>query len=249
MNCSRDWIEAYLDDELDAAQHAAIEQHLATCPNCSETCARVREQKARIKAAAPYYAPPLDVQQSVRDALQRAGTEKAKPTWEAPWKWLTVAASLLLMVSVFWNLALLRTRSSEADVAENVLNDHIRSLIGAHLVDVPSSDQHTVKPWFAGKLDFSPAVKDLEAQGFPLVGGRVEYLAGRRVAALVYHRRQHVVTLFIWPDASSSGDARISRNGYDLLHWTTGPMTYWAVSDVSNPDLEKFRTLYRQAER
>jgi len=153
---------------------------------------------------------------------------------------------LLLVASVAWNLAQLRPRSFQTDLAENVLSDHIRSLIGTRLVDVPSSDQHTVKPWFAGKLDFSPEVKDLEAQGFPLVGGRIEYLAGRRVAALVYHRRQHVITLFIWPDASSSGaDAGISRNGYNLLHWTAGPMTYWAVSDVSTSDLEKFQSLYR----
>jgi anti-sigma factor RsiW len=247
MNCSRDLIEAYLDDELDAAQHSAVEQHLATCPNCSEAYAGLRKQKASIRAAAPYYTPPPNLQQSVRDALRRAGTEKAKPpVSEVPWRWLAVAASLLLVVSVSWNVARLRPRSSEANVAENVLSDHIRSLLGTRLVDVPSSDQHTVKPWFAGKLDFSPEVKDLEAQGFPLVGGRIEYLAGRRVAALVYHRRQHVITLFIWPDASSSGvDARISRNGYNLLHWTAGPMTYWAVSDVSASDLEKFRTLYR----
>jgi anti-sigma factor RsiW len=246
MSCSRDLIEAYLDDELDAAQHSAFEQHLAACANCSDTYTRLRQQKANIKTAAPYYTPPPNLQRSVRDALRRAGTEKAKPVSEVPWRWLALAASLLLVVSVSWNVAQLRPRSSGADVAENVLSDHIRSMIGTRLVDVPSSDQHTVKPWFAGKLDFSPDVKDLEAQGFPLVGGRIEYLAGRRVAALVYHRRQHVITLFIWPDASSSSvDAGISRNGYNLLHWTSGPMTYWAVSDVSASDLQNFRNLYR----
>ena len=246
MNCSRDLIEAYLDDELDAAQHSAVEQHLATCPNCTEAYARIRKQKAGIKAAAPYYKPPPNLQQSVRKALRRVETGKVKPASEVPWRWLTIAASLLLVASVSWNLAHLRPRSAETDVAESVLSDHIRSLIGTRLVDVPSSDQHTVKPWFAGKLDFAPDVKDLEAQGFPLVGGRLEYLPGRRVAALVYHRRQHVITLFIWPEtASSAVDAKISRNGYNLLHWTAGPMTYWAVSDVSASDLEQFRTLYR----
>jgi anti-sigma factor RsiW len=246
MNCSRNLIEAYLDDELDAARHSAVEQHLATCESCSEIHTRLREQKATIRATAPYYSPPPNLQQSVRDALRRTGRAKTKPVWEVPWRWLTIAASMLLVVSVSWNLAQLRPRSSEAQVADNVLSDHIRSLIGTRLVDVPSSDQHTVKPWFAGKLDFSPEVKDLEAQGFPLVGGRIEYLAGRRVAALVYHRRQHVITLFIWPDASSSGvDAGISRNGYNLLHWTAGPMTYWAVSDVSASDLQNFRNLYK----
>jgi anti-sigma factor RsiW len=246
MNCSRDLVEAYIDDELDAAQHSVVEQHLATCQNCSETCARLRKQKADVKAAAPYYKLPAELHRSIREALRRVGTEKAKPVWEVPWRWLAIAASVLLVVSVSWNLTRLRPRSYEAEVAENVLSDHIRSLLGTHLVDVPSSDQHTVKPWFAGKLDFSPDVRDLEAQGFPLVGGRIEYMAGRRVAALVYHRRQHVINLFIWPDASSSGvDVGISHNGYNLLHWTAGPMTYWAVSDVSTADLEKFRSLYR----
>jgi len=124
------------------------------------------------------------------------------------------------------------------------LDDHIRSLISGHLADVPSSDRHTVKPWFAGKLDFSPEVKDLGAEGFPLAGGRVEYIAGRRVAALVYQRRQHVIDLFTWPETSREGPLKISRNGYNALHWTARGMTYWAVSDVSAGDLEKLRELY-----
>jgi anti-sigma factor RsiW len=131
-------------------------------------------------------------------------------------------------------------------MAEIVLNDHLSSLLGSHLLDVVSSDQHTVKPWFAGKLDFSPDVKDLAAQGFPLAGGRVDYLAGRRVAALVYHRRQHVINLFIWPGGSSApSPTGITHNGYNLLHWTAGRMTFWAVSDVSSAELQDFRNRLR----
>jgi anti-sigma factor RsiW len=144
---------------------------------------------------------------------------------------------------VSWNLLQLR-RPTGADLASNVLADHIRSLLGSGPVEVASSDQHTVKPWFAGKLDFSPEVKDLQAQGFPLAGGRVDYLDGHRVAALVYHRRLHVITLFIWPVGSAAVSASsVSQNGYHLLHWTDSSMNYWAVSDVSIGELENFKAL------
>ena len=247
MNCSLDLIEAWLDEELDAAQQAAVEQHVAACPDCSQACARLRKQKAGIKAVAPYYSAPPELRQSIRTALQRLATKEDRPPMPAvPWRWLAIAASLLLVVSVSWNLIQLRPRAPETNLAENVLSDHIRSLLGTHLVDVVSSDQHTVKPWFAGKLDFSPPVKDLEAKGFPLAGGRIEYVAGRRVAALVYRRRQHVINVFIWPGGSSSAsETGISRNGYNLLHWTDGAMTYWAVSDVSSAELDTLRTLFR----
>lgn len=243
MTCSLDLIEAYADQELDAAQHAAVEQHLTTCPDCAKVCARLRKQKAGIKSAVTYYTAPSDLKDSIRRGLRRVEAERAPIV---PWRWLAIAACVLLALSVSLNFVQLRPRVSDVALAETVLTDHIRSLIGTHLVDVESSDQHTVKPWFAGKLDFSPDVRDLAPQGFPLAGGRIEYLAGRRVAALIYHRRQHIINLFIWPEGTSSGsDAAFSRNGYNLLHWTSGPMTYWAVSDVSTADLQDFRNLLR----
>jgi anti-sigma factor RsiW len=244
MNCSQDLVEAYMDGELDAAQYAVVKQHLAACPDCSEAYARLSRQKAGVKAAAPYYSAPPKLQRSVRQALQRLSAEEARPpVREAPWRGLAIAASLLLVVSVSWNL---RPRPGEGDLANSVLADHIRSLLGPNPVDVMSSDQHTVKPWFAGKLDFSPDVKDLAVQGFPLAGGRIDYLADRRVAALVYHRRQHVITLFIWPAGSqSASETSTSRNGYNLLHWTDGAMTYWAVSDASTAELKDFHSLYK----
>jgi anti-sigma factor RsiW len=161
---------------------------------------------------------------------------------------MAVAATVLLVASVSSNFLQLRHGAADNSIAESVVGDHIRSLIGTHLVDVPSSDQHTVKPWFAGKLDFSPEVKNFETDGFPLVGGRVEYLAGRRVAALVFRRRQHVINVFTWPagSARAGGEVRLARDGYNLLQWTDGPMTYWAASDVSARDLDRLRDLYRR---
>ncbi len=130
-------------------------------------------------------------------------------------------------------------------MAQNILSSHVRSLIGTHLLDVVSTDRHTVKPWFNGKLDFSPDVRDFASDGFPLIGGRIEYVSGRTAAALVYHRRQHVINVFTWP--SSPDDAKeshFSRNGYNELEWTNGSMTYWAVSDVALADLQKFKDLW-----
>lgn len=246
MTCSRDLIEAYLDRELDAGLQATVEEHVASCPDCSETCAQLRREKAGVRAAAPYYRAPAGLQETVRQELRRIHSPHASTAQPVPWRGLAIAASFLLALSVGWNLIQLRPRPAKAVLADAVVSDHVRSLLGTHLVDVPSSDQHTVKPWFAGKLDFSPEVRDLDTQGFPLQGGRIEYLAGRRVAALVYKRREHVINLFIWPaGADSEPDGTESLNGYHLIHWTTGPMAYWAISDAGLGELGAFRDLYR----
>ena len=237
MNCSRDLVEAWLDEELDPGGAAAIARHIEECSDCAQISARLREQKSRIRAEAPYYRAPADLRESIRGALRRSDM----PAREKHWRAIAIAACVLLALSVVWSV--LRTPRAP-QLAESVLDDHIRSLISGHTVDVPSSDRHTVKPWFAGKLDFSPEVKDLGTEGFPLDGGRVEYVAGRRVATLVYHRRQHVIDLFTWPGASEEGPLKTSRNGYNTLHWSGGGMTYWAVSDISMDELERLRELY-----
>jgi anti-sigma factor RsiW len=165
-----------------------------------------------------------------------------------PWRWLAIAAALLLAVSAAWNVALFRSRSSGADlIAESVLSSHVRSLMGAHLLDVPSSDRHTVKPWFNGKLDFSPDVRNFAAQGFPLIGGRIDYVGGRPVAALVYQRRQHIINLFTWPSsAAAGGESEVTHNGYHVLHWNSAGMAWWTVSDLNAGELRQFENLYRQ---
>jgi anti-sigma factor RsiW len=134
--------------------------------------------------------------------------------------------------------------ASEAMVAE-LVDNHVRSLIGDHLTDVRSTDQHNVKPWFNGKIDFAPRVVDLASQGFPLIGGRVDYIKGHTAAALVYGRRKHFVNVFIWPAGSTDvGDRSRQSNGYSLLHWVTDGLSYWAVTDASQTDLTAFREAY-----
>jgi anti-sigma factor RsiW len=262
MNCSRELLEGYVDEELEAAVKADVEAHLAGCRNCTETYARLREQQAAIRSQAPYYEAPAELRQSIRSALSKASAEEFRiapvmpmispaiapisASRERPWRWLAIAASFLFACSLGWNLTHLHPGLSERDVvADNVLSSHVRSLIGTHLLDVVSTDQHTVKPWFNGKLDFAPQVKDFAPDGFPLIGGRIEYLSGRSVAVLVYQRRKHVINLFNWPSTSTDEKQhRDARKGFNELEWSDGSMTYWAISDLSSAELQQFKELW-----
>jgi anti-sigma factor RsiW len=246
MNCSRELITGLVDEELDPDMRAEVEEHLAGCRDCSEEFSQILERQAAIRSLAPYYNAPDHLQQSVRNALKRVASEKPKAeARNVPWRLLAMAASVLLACSLGWNFSQLRNRTPENEIiAENLLSSHVRSLMGTHLLDVVSTDQHTVKPWFNGKIDFSPVVKDLAPQGFPLIGGRIEYLSGRAGAALVYQRRKHIINLFTWPSvASDAKESRLSRNGYNELQWTDKSMTYWAVSDLGLAELQQFREL------
>jgi anti-sigma factor RsiW len=247
MTCARarDLIEAYFDHELDADLRAAVEEHLTTCNSCTEAHRLLEQLREGMQTEGLRYHLPAHLQAQVQTAVRRVARRRGR---SLPWQGMAIAASLLLAVSLTWNLALLRTRNtSGGGIDQNVLASHVRSLIGAHLLDVPSSDQHTVKPWFNGKLDFSPDVKDLASQGFPLIGGRIDYLDGRPVAALVYQRRQHVINVFTWPSsAPGDGGSEPRHNGFNLIHWNQAGMTYWAVSDLNPSELRQFVDLYRK---
>jgi len=199
---------------------------------------------ALIREAMPPLTAPDDLREAIRSQLRARG-RAALPLSATPSRWWLAsprasqwlaAASLLLVVGAGgWRLGRIqgRDRAQSEAVAQGALASHLRSLLGDHLTDVASTDRHTVKPWFAGKLDFSPPVADLATQGFPLIGGRVDYIGGRRVAALVYKHGAHFINVFVWP--TSGGDTSVTSvaiQGYTVLHWTKGGMTYWAVSDV-----------------
>ncbi len=249
MKCSssQDLLELYLDQELDARESAELQEHMETCAACRGLYQRLKQLQSDIRTQATRHTAPAHLQQSVRAAVRKAASSEAPPR-PVRWNWMAVAASVLLCVSLAWNLAFLRSRSSEKDIlAQEVLSSHLRSLIGTHLLDVPSTDQHTVKPWFNGKLNFSPDVKDFSSQGFPLIGGRIEYIGDQPVAALVYQRRKHLINLFTWPSRSSSqsGYSEEKQSGYNLVFWNQDGMTYWAVSDLALTDLEQFVHLYK----
>jgi anti-sigma factor RsiW len=187
---------------------------------------------------ATYHRAPDDLRERVRASL--AGVEReGRPSWFA--RLLPMAVAMAAVALVSWNLALrTATLGEEELLARDVVTAHVRSLMSeGHLNDVASSDQHAVKPWFTGKLDFAPPVQDLASAGFTLTGGRLDYVNGRAVAALTYKYRQHVVNVFVWPaaDAQEVAPIAFSRQGYSILHWNRGAMRYWAVADMAPAQL------------
>lgn len=244
------FIDAYVDEELDPVNNLEFERHLETCTDCRERCDQVKELQRSVRTHRPYFAAPDGLEHRIRTRLRAADGAQTRTfryrTFSA-WQLSAVAASivgLILFSSIF--VTMLRRPAGET-IAEQVVSSHIRSLMENHLTDVPSSDQHTVKPWFNGKLDFSPPVKDLKAEGFPLTGGRLDYLNGRPVASLLYRRRQHVINLFVWPSSPSDSASQTSTiRGYNLVHWTQSGMTYWAVSDLNSRELNEFAANQRE---
>ncbi len=234
-------IEAYLDGELDAAQKADMEQHLSECGDCGLVYERLSNLRNDLRVSAPRYEASELLRARVRNSLRAeagATTIRAR-VWEVN-AW-AIAATVLLAISLGWNVMQLRSRS---DVAQEIVSSHIRSLIGDHLLDVPSTDQHNVKPWFNGKLDYAPDVKDFATAGFPLAGGRVDYLDHKPAAALVYRRRQHVINLFVWPSGNRV-TAPEAVSGFNLVAWTSSGMNYCAISDLNAAELRQFAALYR----
>jgi anti-sigma factor RsiW len=244
-------VEPYLDGELDASQNAEIDQHLSACQSCAFIHARLNGLGINLRTLAPRYDAPAHLRAQVLGSLQRAA--KPTPGWRSfvgSRRWMAsawaMAATALLTVSISWNVMQLRSlKNAGGAVAGEIVSSHVRSLIGDHLLDVPSTDQHNVKPWFNGKLDYSPEVKDFAASDFPLVGGRVDYIDHRPVAALVYKRRQHVINLFVWPSSSPLAAPR-SVSGFNLDAWSEAGMNYCAISDLNQAELLQFADLYQQ---
>jgi anti-sigma factor RsiW len=241
-------INGYVDGELDLVKSIEIEQHLAECPSCSRTYKGLRSVSAVVRNDALRFQPPPDFEKRLRSTLRREDKAEGKPV-SFRWSWLLAATLCGAILIVGLSLAGMFTRQSPDDLlAQEVVSSHVRSLMADHLTDVPSSDQHTVKPWFDGKLDFSPTVKDLTQQGFTLTGGRLDYIGNRPVAALVYLRRQHPINLFVWPATATPvmNEKALERQGYNMIRWSNGGMNYWAVSDLNLAELQQFAQLLQQ---
>src|SRR6266850_522706 len=249
MDCetARDLLHAYADNELDAMISRELEAHLRDCRGCERAFAADRAVKTVVANPALLHAAPSALRDRLRAAgvFSPPGTKAEHERKRVPWRMLALAASVVIVTGLTWALinTLARPGANEL-VAQAALASHLRSLqADAHLLDVESTDQHTVKPWFAGRIDFAPPVRDLAGRGFPLIGGRLDFLRDRDVAALVYRRGKHLINLFIWPGDSGQSDAE--RRGYNLVHWSDGGMTFWAVSDLNAAELHQFAELFR----
>lgn len=238
-------LQGYVDGELDLVRSLEFEEHLRSCQSCTRAMENERVLRTALNAGSFYYEAPPGLETRIRAALH-AGEKSETSLRILPWSWRRLALGLAVALVAVWSLiSILKSSSAESALEQELVSSHVRSLMADHLTDVPSSDQHTVKPWFNGKLDFSPQVLDLSRDGFTLIGGRLEYVGNRAVAGLVYQRRKHIINVYIWP-AQAGADAGVKtamRQGYNLIRWTGNGMTYWAVSDIAPSDLQELESI------
>src|SRR5713101_2365965 len=252
VNCdlTRPVLHGYLDSEMDATRAAEFERHLEGCRECATALGAEESLRLSLQRSGLYENAPVALRKKIRASLNDA-TSSSAGVQILVWQWLTVAATILIVASVSW-FAWLRPVKDSASTAPftaaEIIDAHVRSLQPGHLTDVASTDQHTVKPWFDGKLAFVPPVKDFADEGFSLVGGRLDVLGGQNVAALVYSRRKHIINVFVMP--TREPDTPIHppglRQGYQWRHWRRQGMEYCAVSDVSDSDLYELAQLIYQ---
>lgn len=240
-------VQALFDGELDAAASLETEQHLNGCAECSALLEELTRTRAALRSAAPYYRADAALRERVTRALAREdkpATAGALAAWFARSRvfWLGLAsggagaalATAMLMLTLFAPV-------DETVVAE-LSGAHVRSLMANHLIDIASSDHHTVKPWFAGQADVSPPVTDFAAQGYPLAGGRIDYIEGRRAAVVVYRRGKHVINVFTWPSKRPlPSDAE--HDGYRMVFWRSDDLVFAAVSDAAASEIEGLKKL------
>jgi mycothiol system anti-sigma-R factor len=237
-------VHGYLDGELDAARASEFEKHLQSCSQCVAELEAQDGLRSSIRGAHLYEKAPASLRKKVLKDIKGETSQKAG--WFFPrLTWAAVAACAVFLLLIFAGWRQFTGGRNETLLAKELVDDHIRSLQPGHLTDVVSSDQHTVKPWFDGKIDFAPPVRDFAAQDFPLVGGRLEVINGHSVAAMVYGRRKHFINVFVWPSHDSADMKSGSVQGYNWAQWQNGEFEMWAVSDASAADLEALRRLFQ----
>ncbi len=245
-------IQALVDGELDAVHTAEIEARIASCSGCAAEQARLLALRQVLRGEGVRAAAPASLHARLAGLAPVTPTPAPAPAPRVvplrkprPWAWMGSGAGMALAACAA--LFLVVGQFGQADtLGPALVASHIRSMQADHLTDVVTSDQHVVKPWFDGKLDYSPPVIDLKDQGFALVGGRLDYLDHRDVAAIVYRRGHHIINLFVWPSDGSAGPAAPhAEQGYEIRHWTSAGMSWWAVSDVNPADLALFETLMK----
>jgi anti-sigma factor RsiW len=255
MNCNelKLLLDGYSDGELDLVEHGQVEMHVGDCSACRDIYQKNISLRNALAHESFYYRAPAHLRERVFasfEPFENDGREKLSWWQWRPWlSWEWAAAFSLLVIVIM--LAMWSVRSPDDALANDLVASHVRSLMADHLTDVASTDQHTVKPWFDGRLDFAPPVIDFAPQGFVLVGGRLDYASNRPVAALVYKRRQHLINLFIYPEPSRfpASEGSTVKQGYNLIHWNQSGMTYWAVSDLNLEELRQLAHLYQDGQQ
>lgn len=242
-------LHGYIDGELDAARAADFERHLLSCAECVALLEAQETLRSSIQRAGLYERAPVTLRRRLDAELGApAPALRVAITRRPSWSWLAIAATILLVGTLGWRvISGLRESSTETQYASAIVDAHLRSLQPGHLEDVVSTDQHTVKPWFDGRIDFAPPVHDFATEGFPLQGGRLDVVRGRTVAVLVYGRRKHIVNVFVWPTKEhDSAPQTGSQLGYNWIDWRKGGMELCAVSDVNSADLNELQRLLQQ---
>jgi len=263
MQCEecRALLSAYLDGELMPEERDEVGQHLASCVSCAAEYESLAALSRRLRGGLDRPHAPETLKARIRaDVARETSTvipmstttptvSSTRPT-RLPWLGLAAAGLVIAALSAGTTAAIIHHRAATASVADQVVSSHIRSLLPGRLTDVASNDLHNVKPWFNGRIDFSPTVPRLDSLGFPLVGGRLDYAGGRPVAVVVYQHQQHVINVFSWPADGSSISPTLVRteHGYHLMHWSDATGNFWTVSDLNLGQLNQFITLFAKAE-
>jgi anti-sigma factor RsiW len=245
MNCAeiRLLLHAHADGELDAANSLEVERHMKTCAACAAEQKSLRALKTALRNGGLNFRAPDSLKKDLRQFVQDLNEEKKSRgnfDFQRLWKFLAFGATAFAALVIFLRPVGI---SGNDELLDEVIAGHVRSLQVEHLTDVLSSDQHTVKPWFNGKLDFAPDVKDFAAQGFPLVGGRLDYLDGRTVAALVYRHNKHLINVFVWPAAGAEKTETQSLRGYSIINCEANGLHRSVISDLNMTELSQLAGL------
>lgn len=246
MNCdeARLLLSAHLDGELDVVRDAEVVAHLNDCPACADAALAHAARRGLIQEKLTRFSAPLDLRAEIAARLRRADRSTARDWTRLLFcQALPIAASLIVVGGLGFQWGAVRERKNAAVVG--FVSAYVRAANTGHSIDVASTDQHTVKPWFVGKLDFSPVVRDLASEDFPLIGGRIDQVNGRSAAVLVYHRRKHVIDLFISPAGVGTVPSSTNRSGFNFVAWQQGGQQCVAVSDLAAPELEEFARQYQ----
>ena len=254
MECSvaRRLLTAAVDGELDLRESADVDRHLESCAACRAQFEAERALRSAVGRGASHFRAPAALEARIKTALPATSVAHAPVPPRRFWQWPVAVGALATIFAIATTVGLYTTLPGvDERIGDEIVSSHVRSLLVDHAVDIASSDQHTVKPWFSGKVDFSPPVRDFAAEGFPLVGGRLDYIDHHPAAALVYKRAQHTINVFAlrMPEGKHDAAPRAgSTHGFHTLRWTRDGMTFWAVSDVGAEDLARLVALLRAAD-